>query len=261
MDSSLTFIGTATTLLRIGPFTLLTDPNFLHRGQRAYLGKGLWSRRLTDPAMTVEDLPGLDAVVLSHLHGDHFDRVAKAGLDRSAPVLTTPAAARRLSSWGFTTVALPTWSEHVLTRGDDVLTAQSVPGVHALGVMRALLPTVMGTVLTYQRAGVRQLSLYLTGDTMTGAHLDAIRERHPELDGAVVHLGGTRVLGALVTLDGEGGRRLLETVQPGYAVPVHHDDYGVFRSPLRDFTSALAGTPFAARVRYVERGATISLAP
>jgi hypothetical protein len=28
---SLTFIGTATTLIRLGGFTLLTDPNFLHR--------------------------------------------------------------------------------------------------------------------------------------------------------------------------------------------------------------------------------------
>jgi hypothetical protein len=36
-----TFIGTATTLLRLGPFTLLTDPNFLHRGQHAKLGYGL----------------------------------------------------------------------------------------------------------------------------------------------------------------------------------------------------------------------------
>lgn len=37
---TLTFIGTATTLLRVGSFTVLTDPNFLHKGQRAYLGKG-----------------------------------------------------------------------------------------------------------------------------------------------------------------------------------------------------------------------------
>jgi len=35
---SLSFIGTATTLLRLGPFKILTAPNFLHRGQRAYLG-------------------------------------------------------------------------------------------------------------------------------------------------------------------------------------------------------------------------------
>ena len=31
MDS-LTFVGTATTVLRLGGFTILTDPNFLHRG-------------------------------------------------------------------------------------------------------------------------------------------------------------------------------------------------------------------------------------
>jgi len=37
---SLTFVGTATTILRIGAFTILTDPNFLHRGQRAYLAWG-----------------------------------------------------------------------------------------------------------------------------------------------------------------------------------------------------------------------------
>ncbi|MBB4911499.1 hypothetical protein [Actinophytocola algeriensis] len=35
---SASFIGTATTLIRLGGFTLLTDPNFLHRGQWSYFG-------------------------------------------------------------------------------------------------------------------------------------------------------------------------------------------------------------------------------
>ncbi len=48
--ATLTFGGTATALLRFGRFTVLTDPNFLHRGQWAYLGKGLASRRRTQPA-------------------------------------------------------------------------------------------------------------------------------------------------------------------------------------------------------------------
>lgn len=106
---TLTFIGTATTVLRIGSFTLLTDPNFLHQGQRAYLGKGLWSRRLTEPAMQPADLPPLDAVVLSHLHGDHFDRIARRELDRTPPVLTTTPAARKLCTWGFDARGLNTW--------------------------------------------------------------------------------------------------------------------------------------------------------
>jgi L-ascorbate metabolism protein UlaG (beta-lactamase superfamily) len=100
MTVSVQFVGTATTVLRLGGFTLLTDPNFLHRGQGAYLGKGLAARRLTDPALRIEQLPQLDAVVLSHLHGDHFDRVARGGLDRGLPILTTPHAARRLHRWG-----------------------------------------------------------------------------------------------------------------------------------------------------------------
>src|SRR3954470_14157921 len=93
-SGSITFVGTATTLIRYAGFTVLTDPNFLHRGERVYLGKGRWTTRRTDPAIEIGDLPDLDLVVLSHLHGDHFDRVAREGLDRSVPVATTPAAAR-----------------------------------------------------------------------------------------------------------------------------------------------------------------------
>src|SRR3954451_16756267 len=116
-DASLTFVGTATTLLRLGEFTLLTDPNFLHRGQRAYLGKGLWSRRTSEPSLQPEDLPPLDAIVLSHLHGDHFDRVARRWLERSQPIITTPPAAKRLQRWGFETRGLDTWSSETLQRG------------------------------------------------------------------------------------------------------------------------------------------------
>ena len=79
MDASIQSIGTATVLLRCGPFVLLTDPNFLHRGQFAWLGRGLVSRRLTEPALQLSELPDLDAVVLSHLHGDHWDPVARPG--------------------------------------------------------------------------------------------------------------------------------------------------------------------------------------
>jgi L-ascorbate metabolism protein UlaG (beta-lactamase superfamily) len=107
---SLIFVGTATTVLRLGPFALLTDPNFLHRGQWSYFGQGLFSRRRTEPALQPADLPPLTAVVLSHLHGDHFDRIAARELPKDVPTLTTGHAAGRLQRKEFhAPLPLPTW--------------------------------------------------------------------------------------------------------------------------------------------------------
>lgn len=210
MTESLTFIGTATTLLRYGGFTILTDPNFLHRGQRAYLGHGLWSPRLTEPAMGVADLPVLDAVVLSHLHGDHFDRVARKGLDHALPIITTRHAARRLRSRGFpNAVALETWRTHELRKGDDVLRVTSMPGRHARGALQAALPPVMGSVVEFVPADAAPLTVYITGDTLLIEDLLEVPRRYPDLDLGLWHLGGTRILGMLVTMDATQGADLL----------------------------------------------------
>jgi L-ascorbate metabolism protein UlaG (beta-lactamase superfamily) len=45
------FVGNATTILRYAGFTILTDPNFMHRGDKAPLGYGLHTTRLTEPAL------------------------------------------------------------------------------------------------------------------------------------------------------------------------------------------------------------------
>lgn len=258
MDT-LTFVGTATTILDLGSFTLLTDPNFLHRGQLAYLGKGLWTRRLTEPALRPSDLPPLDAIVLSHLHGDHFDRVARRDLGRDQPVLTTPAAARRLSRWGFGVEGLREWQQVELTKGEEVLSVEAVPAVHARGLLGALLPPVMGAVLEHRVRGEVRRRVYLSGDTLTGDHVSRIAERHPDIDTAVVHLGGTRVLFRTVTMDADQGVDFLRRLGPASAVPVHHDDYTVFKSPLSAFLRRARAEGLPTHIRAVDRGETIGL--
>lgn len=262
---TLEFIGTATTLLRMGPFTLLTDPNFLHRGQRAYLGKGLWSRRLTEPTRQPDDLPALDAVLLSHLHGDHFDRVARNGLDRSVPVLTTDAAARTLRRWGFEQAErLTLWESTTLRRDGWTLRVTAVPGQHAPGLARPLLPPVIGIVLELapppETGGPGVHRTYITGDTLLRPWLADVTDRLGPLDALVVHLGGTRVLGLLVTMDARQGADLVELLEPRLTVPVHHSDYGVFRSPLSDFLAECARRGLR-HVREVEPGQEVALAP
>lgn len=256
----MTFIGTATTVLRLGDFTFLTDPNFLHRGQRAYLGRGLWSRRRTDPAMGVEDLPALDGVILSHLHGDHFDRVARRGLNHDLPILTTRHAARRLGRRGFANaVGLAPWRSLDLTRGAQRLRVTAVPGHHGPPLASALLPPVIGAIVELTRPDAEPLRVYITGDVTFRPETPAILRRLPPVDAMLIHLGGTRVLGMLVTMDHRQGADFTEMVGASMTVPIHYDDYPVFRSPLRAFLDEMRRRVGGDTVRVVRRGDTIDL--
>jgi len=275
-DASLTFVGTATTVLRLGSFTLLTDPNFVRRGQRVHLGYGLTSKRRTDPALTPAQLPSYDALVLSHLHGDHFDRVARRELPRVPPVITTGRAADTLRKWGFTAAAgLDHWSFWDTVRGDERLRITAVPGQHGPAGVHRLLPPVIGTVLDLERRDLerrdlerrdgagwrRALRVYITGDTLNVPRLREVTERFPDVDVMLTHLGGTRVLGLLVTMDGRQGTDLVDRVRPRAVVPIHYDDYGVFKSPLADFVDEMGRRGHAALLRSVGRGQTVDLFP
>jgi L-ascorbate metabolism protein UlaG (beta-lactamase superfamily) len=137
----------------------------------------------------------------------------------------------------------------------------SVPGVHARGAMGRLLPPVMGSMLEHRVGDDVRRRVYVSGDTLTGDHVDAIHERYPDIDAAVVHLGGTRVLAHTVTMDAEQGADFLRRVSPASAIPVHYDDYGVFRSPLSAFLERVGREDMSTVVRPVRRGETVALSP
>ena len=202
--------------------------------------------------------------MLSHLHGDHWDRRAQRGLDHDLPVITTPHAAKRLQWRGFArALGLKTWGSHDVIRGDTRMTVTAMPGRHAPQPVRRLLPPVMGTMLELgDVGGPVQLRIYLSGDTLLIEELREIPTRYPSIDAAVLHLGGTRLPGGLmVTMDATQGADLMDLVDPGVAIPVHFDDYGLFKSPLADFRAEVARRGRTDRVRFVDRGDTVDLGP
>jgi L-ascorbate metabolism protein UlaG (beta-lactamase superfamily) len=254
----LTFIGTATVLVRYAGFTFLTDPNFLHQGQHAYIGLGLTTRRRTEPAMQAHELPPLDFVVLSHHHGDHFDRIAARDLDKDLPILTNAHAAKKLRRQGFRQpIALDTWERVRVARGAAFVDVASMPGKHAPQPLGLAIPDVMGSMLEFGR-GDRdvQLRLYITGDTLLHDRLGEIPRRYPDIDLCLIHLGGTRIAGILLTMNAEQGVRALQLIAPKVAVPIHYDDYTVFREPLAAFRDAAERASLRTTIRYVARGET-----
>ncbi len=64
------WIGHATYLINNGDINILTDPIFSKRASPVgFAGP----KRMIPPAMTLNDLPKIDAVVVSHNHYDHLD--------------------------------------------------------------------------------------------------------------------------------------------------------------------------------------------
>jgi L-ascorbate metabolism protein UlaG (beta-lactamase superfamily) len=144
-------------------------------------------------------------------------------------------------------------------RDGAMLRVTALPGRHAPGAVKALFPPVMGSLLEITAPDRPPLRLYVSGDTLMYDDLKEIAVRHPDLDVGVLHLGGTKVFGLLLTMDGKQGVDLLEMLRPRHAVPVHFDDYPVFRSPLSDFLDEVERRSPPSRVVTVGRGETLPL--
>ena len=260
-SASLQFIGNATVLFQFAGFTLLTDPNFLHKGDLIHIGYGLHTRRLIDPAINIEELPPLDLVVLSHTHEDHFDRLAARLLDKNLPIITTRQAASILQLIGFkATYGLNTWESMTVYKGENALRITAMPAKHGPGFLPALLPHVMGSMLEFlSPTGETRLRLYITGDTILHEHLKEIPQRYPNIDLALVHLGGTRVMGILLTMDAKQGVEALKIIAPRKAIPIHYNDYSAFKSPLADFVKEVEASGLADHMIYLTHGETYTL--
>jgi L-ascorbate metabolism protein UlaG (beta-lactamase superfamily) len=255
---SIFFIGNATTLIRYAGFTILTDPTFVHMHEQVPLGYGLHTTRLTNPAVEIQDLPPLDLIILSHFHGDHFDQVAERGLDKSVPIVTTAEATKELGRRGFkTTHALDTWSSLTVAKGMVQLRITSMPGRHGPPLSDWVLPEVMGSLVEFESTPRSTLfRMYITGDTLVIDDLKEIPRRYPDIQLALLHLGGTQVLGVMVTMDGKQGVEVMQIVNPRRAIPIHYNDYDVFKSPLSEFQHEVKAAGLEDRVHYLSHGET-----
>ena len=261
-NGSVLFIGNATVLIRYAGFTILTDPTFIHMHDRVSIGYGMHSTRLTNPAMEIRDLPPLDLIILSHFHRDHFDQVAERELDKTLPIVTTAEAAKELSELGFTnTLALETWAPVTVEKGDARLRITATPGRHGPPLSELVLPDVMGSMLEFHARSEKALyRMYITGDTLIYDDIREIPKRFADIDLALLHLGGTHVLGIMVTMDAAQGVEMMKIVNPATAIPVHYNDYDVFKSPLSDFQREVEAAGLTSRVHYLSHGDTYTFA-
>jgi L-ascorbate metabolism protein UlaG (beta-lactamase superfamily) len=164
--NTVTYIGHATVLLRLNGTTVITDPLYSE-----YVGL---YRRYVQPGVAIEDLPPLDAVVISHGHWDHLDKSTLRRFDKRVVVVVPDGLQGSIRELGFREVrGLNEWQ--TTTVGGAEITA--VPAKH------------FGTSCGYLVRNKK--TVYLAGDTGLFDAMRTIGERQ-SIDLALLPIGGYR---------------------------------------------------------------------
>ncbi|GAB2539569.1 MBL fold metallo-hydrolase [Nocardia heshunensis] len=188
-------------LIEIGGRTFLTDPWFSTR-PGYYQGEPI--------ALSIDELPRLDAVLISHDHYDHCDLETFAAYrDHAVPFVVAETVVEHAHRTGFTNVTgLEEWQETEI--GGVTITA--VPGKHGVHEVTFVL-----------RAGAD--AVYFAGDTLLIPELAEIPERLGHMSLALLPTNGLHVRPAhnmQVVMNAEEAAQLTAILAPEVAIPHHY---------------------------------------
>jgi L-ascorbate metabolism protein UlaG (beta-lactamase superfamily) len=176
LEPSLTWIGHATFVQRLGGLLLATDPIWAERlGPR---------RRLSAPGVALPDLPKLDVVTVSHSHYDHLDLGTLRRLGDGPTYVVPLDVGPLLRGAGLTKVVeLGWWESHAV--GD--LRVTLVPAQHwSMRTPWDRNERLWGGFIYESSEGTS----YHAGDTAFSTQVfEAIAKRFPAIDWAMLPIG------------------------------------------------------------------------
>lgn len=177
-----TWLGHASFLLRLGGWTIITDP-FLSEHASPWPPFG--PRRFVPSALAANELPPIDLLLLSHNHYDHLDLPSLDALPRAAgaravvPLGLGPYVASR----GFERVTEVDW--HDRTRFDR-LAITALPAIH---FSKRSLFDRNRTLWTGYALETERRRLYVAGDTAYGPVFKKMATDQAPFDLGLVPIG------------------------------------------------------------------------
>ncbi|MSO40390.1 MAG: MBL fold metallo-hydrolase [Solirubrobacterales bacterium] len=196
------YVGHATTLIRVGGVSVLTDP---------FLGRGMGPLRRIGPAPDPAIPAGVDVALVSHLHRDHLDLHSLRRLRPEIPLVVPRGGAHLLSRVGPERVCEIDLGETISVAGVEVTAVQALHDGHRDRWGTAVTP--LGYVV---EAGGRRV--YFAGDTDLFPEMSELEG----IDLALVPIWGWGPsLGKGLHLDPSGAADAVRRIQPRIAVPIH----------------------------------------
>lgn len=215
-----TWLGHSTVLLEIDGVRVLTDPVF---GARASPMSFAGPKRFHAPPVSLDQLPELDAIVVSHDHYDHLCRPTMQALSASTvPIVTSLGVGAHLEAMGIAPERITEldWHEHTEIRG---LRITATPCQHFSGRTLADRNHTLWSSWVLQ-GDTRKV--FFSGDSGLTDEFTEIRERYGSFDLVLLEIGAYHPSWSNVHMGPEGAMEAFEMLGGGVLLPVH---WGTFK--------------------------------
>jgi L-ascorbate metabolism protein UlaG (beta-lactamase superfamily) len=250
---TLTLVGGPTVLIEFGGLRLLTDPTFDPPGQYQGPHSPVKHMKTAGPALSVEQVGTLDAVLLSHDH--HFDNLDTSGralLPAVGVTYTTTSGAQRLG--GNAASLAPFETRCLIGRNGKRLLVTGTPARH--GPIGVDAGDVIGFALGVEQPGDL---VYITGDTLWfEGTIDVARGFSPKV--VVLYTGAAEPRGRFhMTMGSEDALEAAHAFPDSTLVAVHNEGWGHLRESQDQLADVFAKFNLAHRLTRIEKGVPLLL--
>jgi N-acyl-phosphatidylethanolamine-hydrolysing phospholipase D len=211
------WIGHATALVQIDDKVILTDPVFTSSVGQA-------SKRLVEPGLDPEDLPPVDAVLISHMHFDHLSLGSLGAIEKKVRMLLMPPkGVTYLTDFDFPAVELRPWQAWE----KDGLRVTAAPVDH-VGFRYGIDDAWMAGAFTGYVIEYHGIKVYFGGDTAYDQKLFVdTADRFPGIDLALLPIGPIEPRDFMRRLHMDPAEALQAFFDLGAKrmVPIHYDTF------------------------------------
>ena len=246
----LAWLGHSTVLMKIDGVTILTDPVFSAKAGIDLFLFTIGVKRLVNPALTAQDLPKIDLILVSHAHMDHLDVPSLRALEsKGTRVITARETSDLFRPDRYQSLQELGWNESTQA-GPVKVTGLEVNHWGA----RMRTDTYRGYNGYLVQVGNRQI--VFAGDTANTSNFRRLPANgKPDL--AIFPIGAYNPwIQAHCTP--EQAWRMANEARAEVVLPVHHQTFALSREPLKEPIErfyAAAGTADQ-RIGWQEIGAT-----
>ncbi|MTH55677.1 MBL fold metallo-hydrolase [Bacillus mangrovi] len=246
-------IRNATLKINYGGKTILVDPFLAEKGAMPAFPNTPnqhLSNPMTSLPLEAEEIVKADAVLVSHLHPDHFDEEAKNALPKETRIYAqSEEDAEAIRNDGFL---------HAEAAGSELkldhITIKKTGGSHGRGDITKMTGPVSGFILTHPE----EKTLYIAGDSVWCPEVqEAIQTHNPEV--IAVNAGAAQFLeGGVITMDKEDIENTALAAPQARIIAIHMETLNHCLLSRTELNSFLQEKGLSDRVHVPEDGETMS---